>query len=48
MILSLEEVERRHVLKVLAWMGGNRARTAKALDISVRGLHMKLGQVGDR
>jgi len=39
---SLEEVERRHILKVLQHMGGNRARAAKILDVDPKTLYNKL------
>jgi DNA-binding NtrC family response regulator len=39
---TLAEVEREHILETLACCHGNRTRAAKFLDISLRGLRMKL------
>ena len=41
---TLAEVEREHILETLARCGGNRTRAAKFLNISVRGLRIKLSQ----
>jgi DNA-binding NtrC family response regulator len=41
-LLSLDEVERRHILKVLRHTGGNRARAAKILDVDPKTLYNKL------
>lgn len=38
----LKDIEREHILRVLAGEGGNRSRTAKKLGISLRGLRYKL------
>jgi hypothetical protein len=38
----LADVEREHVLQVVTRCAGNRTHAAKRLDISVRGLRMKL------
>jgi serine protease Do len=43
---TLAEVEREHILETLTCCDGNRTRTAKFLDISVRCLRMKLHQLG--
>ncbi len=40
--LRLAEVEKAHILRVLKLEGGNRTRTARALEISLRGLRYKL------
>jgi DNA-binding NtrC family response regulator len=40
--LPLADVERRHIARVLAQMGGHRARAARALGISERSLYRKL------
>lgn len=42
--MSLEELEQRHILAVLAKYQGNRAATAAELGISVRKLYYRLGQ----
>jgi transcriptional regulator with PAS, ATPase and Fis domain len=42
--LALAEVERRHILRVLEKMGGNRKETARALGIGANTLWRKLGQ----
>lgn len=42
--LSLQEVERRHIARVLAYHGGNRSRTAKTLGISRATLYEKLSR----
>jgi DNA-binding NtrC family response regulator len=39
---TLADVEREHVLQVVAHCAGNRTHAAKRLDISVRGLRIKL------
>jgi DNA-binding NtrC family response regulator len=39
---SLDQVERRHILKVLQHTGGNRARAAKILDVDPKTLYNKL------
>jgi DNA-binding NtrC family response regulator len=44
--LSLQDVERRHIARVLAHLGGNRSRTAKTLGISRATLYEKLGRYG--
>ena len=41
-LLSLEELERRHILKVLQRCSGNRARAAKVLGIDPKTLYNKL------
>lgn len=40
--LTLAEVERTHILNTLLWCDGNRTRAAKVLNISIRGLRIKL------
>jgi DNA-binding NtrC family response regulator len=40
--LPLREVERRHILRTLQWVQGNRTEAAKMLGISVRCLQYKL------
>jgi DNA-binding NtrC family response regulator len=39
---TLADVERDAILEAFRWHGGNRTRTARALDISVRCLRYKL------
>lgn len=43
---TLDEVERDHILKVLASYAGNRTHAARSLDISVRTLQRKLHRWG--
>ena len=45
-LLPLKDVERRHVLAVLEEFGGNRAQTARALQISKRNLYRLLDRYG--
>jgi transcriptional regulator with PAS, ATPase and Fis domain len=45
-VLPLAEVERRHILRVLERMGGNRKATARALGIGVNTLWRKLRTYG--
>jgi transcriptional regulator with PAS, ATPase and Fis domain len=40
--LALEEVERRHILRVLDASGGNKTRAAEVLGITVRTLYNRL------
>lgn len=42
--LSMEEIERRHIVSVLRKHNGNRAATAAELGISVRKLYYRLGE----
>lgn len=44
--LSLAEIERQHILRVLDLNGGNRKRTAEALDINRATLYYKLKSYG--
>jgi DNA-binding NtrC family response regulator len=44
--LSLEEIERRHIARVLERHAGNRARTARTLGISRATLYEKLSRYG--
>jgi Nif-specific regulatory protein len=45
-ILTLAELERRHIERVLSAMGGHRDRTAKALGIATKTLYRKLREYG--
>jgi DNA-binding NtrC family response regulator len=44
--LSIEEVEREHIEKVLKIFAGNRKKTAEALGISEKGLYLKIKEYG--
>ncbi len=44
---TLAQVEREHILRTLGHCDGNRARSAKALDISIRCLRNKLHEYTD-
>jgi two-component system response regulator HydG len=44
--LPLREVERRHILRTLQKVGGNRTEAARQLDVSVRCLQYKLKEYG--
>ena len=46
-LISLEEFEKQHILRVLEATGGNRTRAAKTLKIDVRTLRRKLGKFND-
>jgi two-component system response regulator HydG len=41
-LLSMDEVERRHILKILQRTGGNRARASKILGVNPKTLYNKL------
>jgi len=45
-VLTLEEIERRHVLRVLAACGGNRSDAAKVLGVDRKTLYRKLVRWG--
>lgn len=47
-IATLAEIERRHILESLDRLGGNRKKTARALDIGENTLHRKLRSYGIR
>lgn len=44
--LSLAEVEKRHILRVLKDQGGNKVRSARVLDINVKTLYNKIRAYG--
>ena len=46
-MLSLEEMERSHVRRVLETVGGNKLRAAEILGISRSTLYNLLGEVAD-
>jgi len=46
--LSLEEIEKLHIEKVLRMFSGNRKKTAEALHISEKGLYLKIREYGIR
>lgn len=46
-LVSLEEVEKRYIIKVLQAAGGNKALAAKQLGVARRTLYRKLGEYGD-
>lgn len=45
-ILTLEQVEARHIARTLWRLDGNRVHTARVLGISRRGLYYKLRKYG--
>jgi two-component system response regulator HydG len=47
-LLPMEEVERRHILKVMEAVGGNKTLAAQILGFDRRTLYRKLGRVLDR
>ncbi len=47
-MLSLEEIEKQHIEKVLKVFSGNRKKTAEALHISEKGLYLKIREYGIR
>ena len=44
--LTLEEIERRHILRVLEHTHGNKAEAARLLDIGIATLYRKLESYG--
>ncbi len=44
--LAINEMERQHIEKVLKMYGGNRKKTAEALNISEKGLYLKIKEYG--
>jgi DNA-binding NtrC family response regulator len=44
--ISIESVERQHIEKVLKMFSGNRKKTAEALNISEKGLYLKIKEYG--
>jgi DNA-binding NtrC family response regulator len=47
-LMSLEELEKQHILRVLDLMGQNRTKTAKILGIGLRTLQRKLKEFGSK
>lgn len=45
-IVTLEEIEKRHILATLEHTKGNRTRAAELLQISIRTLRNKLNEYG--
>ncbi len=45
-LISLKEVEKRHIVRVLAALDGNRARAARILGIDRRSLYRRLYEYG--
>jgi two-component system response regulator HydG len=45
-LLPLDEVERRHVARVIAAAGGNKARAARILGVDRKTLYRKLEKHG--
>jgi DNA-binding NtrC family response regulator len=43
-VLSIEDMERGHIAKILKMFEGNRKKTAAALNISEKGLYLKIKQ----
>jgi DNA-binding NtrC family response regulator len=43
-VLSIEDMEREHIAKILKMFEGNRKKTAAALNISEKGLYLKIKQ----
>jgi DNA-binding NtrC family response regulator len=46
-LLTLAELEKRHILSTLKQHEGNRTRTAEVLDINIRTLRNKLKEYSD-
>jgi len=44
--MSLEEVEKNHILKVLTWHHGNKTKTAHSLGVTIKTLYNKLHRYG--
>ncbi len=44
--LSIDEMEKHHIQKVLKMFNGNRKKTAEALNISEKGLYLKIKEYG--
>ena len=40
--LAIDEIEKQHIQKVLKLFNGNRKKTAEALNISEKGLYLKI------
>jgi DNA-binding NtrC family response regulator len=44
--MSLEDLERNHILQMLAYQHGNKTKTAKVLGITIKTLYNKLHRYG--
>lgn len=44
--LRMEDIERQHIERVLKMLNGNRKKTAEALNISEKGLYLKIKEYG--
>jgi transcriptional regulator with PAS, ATPase and Fis domain len=46
-VFSLEEIEKRHITKVLKEFDGDKNRASEALGISLSSLYRRLGKMQD-
>jgi DNA-binding NtrC family response regulator len=46
-LLSLEEIQKRHILRVLEGVGGNKARAAEVLGIGRATIYQLLSRIKD-
>lgn len=45
-IKTLAEIEKNHIIEVLSKCNGNKTKTAKSLDISIKTLYNKMHEYG--